>query len=72
MDHLKQTFKHVDLTGAFGNITGLSLFGIGLSAVETTLRFICLIGSIAVGWVTYMHTQEKRRFLRDQKREAED
>ena len=72
MEHVRETIKHLDFTGAFGNITSLSLFGIGLSSIETGLRILCLVGSLVVGWVTYQHTQEKRRFLRDQKKESED
>lgn len=72
MEQLKNTLKHLDITGLFGNITSLSLFGIGISNIEAGLRIMCLIGSLAVGWVTYQHTQEKRAFLKKQNQEPED
>jgi len=64
--------KHVDIKAALGNITSLGFFGISMTNVETGLRIMCLIGSLVVGWVTYKHTQEKRAFLRQQNKEAED
>lgn len=70
--NIRETIKHLDFAGAFGNISSLTLFGIGVSGIETGLRILCLVGSLVVGYVTYQHTQEKRKFLRDQKRESED
>jgi len=72
MEHLRETFKHLDFSGAFGNVTSLSLLGISMTSIETGLRILCLVGSLVVGWVTYLHTQEKRQFLRESEKESED
>lgn len=68
---IRDTFKHIDTTGYLGNLTSLSLFGFSLSTVEAGMRLLCLIGSAVVGWVTYMHTQEKRELLRKQLEQME-
>ena len=72
MQDLKETLKHIDSASFLGNITSLSLLGISVATIETALRFLCLIASLAVAWVTYRHTQEKRAELRERKKSAED
>lgn len=64
-------FKHIDIQGILGNATSLGLVGVSLANIETSLRILCLVGSLIVGWVTYKHTQEKRAFLKKAKKDDE-
>ena len=65
--------KHIDFGTYLGNIASLGFFSASfITGLESGLRILCLVGSLVVGWVTYRHTQEKRAFLKQQKKEAED
>ena len=59
-------FKHVDFISALGNITTVGFFGLSLNVVEDSMKFLCMIASLIVAYVTYKHTQEKRALLREQ------
>ncbi len=64
MQHLIDIFKHSDMWQKMGTVS-TAFFGIlSFNTINAIMQFIFLIVSIALGIVTILHTQEKRKALR--------
>jgi hypothetical protein len=72
MKEIHQMLKSFDIKIWIGNISSAGLVGLSTANIESVFRIFSLIIACAVGVVTFRYTQEKRKFLKQQKAESED